>query len=250
MKKIFLIAFAAGMLTTAQAGDTLTVRIDGMHCDNCSRKVRQLLKPEAGVNSIATNIERHTATIVYDKALTSAASLRAKLDATERYKTSAYNASDIIMNGIGLRIDDMHCQKCADRITQRLQKVSGVDSLTFKLDKHYVYVRYDANRTSRADIRAALVQSGYTPCTYYKSDKGAYAYYLLPAEQATEDTQETVLAIDGVGDVTVSPRRKAMAVAYFSDEVTAEQLLAAIQKAGIKATLPKPHECSEEEGKK
>lgn len=234
------------MLLTAHAGDTLTVRIDGMHCDNCSHKVVKLLNQEAGISDVSTNVERHTATIIYDKARISPEAICAKLDATERYKTSIYRPTDIITNGMGLRIDDMHCQKCADRISARLSDIDGVDSLTFKLDRHYLYVKYNANRTSKAEIRASLVAGGYTPCTYYKSDKGEYAYYLLDDEPSAEEVQETVLAIDGVGDVTVNARKKTMAVAYFNDEISADTLLAEILKAGIKARLPKPHVCNEE----
>jgi hypothetical protein len=41
-----------------------------------------------------------------------------------------------------------------------------------------------------------------------------------------------------------------MAITYLNDKTTAEKLLSEVQKAGIKAELPKPHECSEEEEKK
>jgi hypothetical protein len=77
-----------------------------------------------------------------------------------------------------------------------------------------------------------------------------YAYYLIPAESANDDAIETVLALDGVSDVNVNARRKSMAITYLNDKTTAEKLLSEVQKAGIKAELPKPHECSEEEEKK
>ena len=149
-------------------------------------------------------------------------------------------------DSLAVHIEDMHCRKCADRINARLSKVEGVDTVTFRIGKHLVNVRFDAELTNSAEIRAQLLKSGYTPCTYYQNGNAGYGYFLLPAEQATESTQKAVMAIDGVADVTVNTRRKAMAVTFFQDKITAEQLLAAIQQAGINATLPKPHECSEE----
>ena len=139
----------------------------------------------------------------------------------------------------------MHCQKCYNRIAQRLSKLEGIDSLGPHLDKHYIFIRYDANRTCKDTIRAAINRLGYTPVNYYTSPKIAFAYYLLPAGQATQETMETVLAMDGVEDVNVNPKRNSLAVTYFNDETTADRLLQTIQQAGIKAELPKPHECKE-----
>jgi hypothetical protein len=54
-----------------------------------------------------------------------------------------------------------------------------------------------------------------------------------------------VKAIKGVHDANVSSMRKSLAVKYHHQEITEEQLLAALQQAGIQAKLPKPHQCSE-----
>lgn len=246
MKRIFLLTLlAAGMLSTASASDTLTVRIKGMRCDECVHKVKNTLRRDKGVGSIAFNLERRTATIAFDPAQTCSDSIKARLAATKRYKATPYDPKEVIHKGMGQRIDDMHCQKCYNRIAQRLSKLEGIDSLGPHLDKHYIFIRYDANRTCKDSIRAAINKLGYTPVNYYTSPKIAFAYYLLPAGQATQETQETVLAMDGVEDVNVNPKRNSLAVTYFNDETTADRLLQAIQQAGIKAELPKPHECKD-----
>ena len=43
-----------------------------------------------------------------------------------------------------VRIADMHCQKCYNRISERLGKLEGIDSLAPHLDKSYIFIRYDA----------------------------------------------------------------------------------------------------------
>ena len=156
---------------------------------------------------------------------------------------TAASASDTLR----VRIDDMHCKKCSDRIITRLQQLEGIDSLAPHLDKHYMFIRYDANRTSKADIRAVINKLGYTPVNYYTSDKISWAYYNIPVEQATKETVDAVLAIDGVEDANVNARRKSLAVTFFSKKLSRDQLLTAIQQAGIKVVVPPPHVCSEEE---
>lgn len=230
----------------AQTTDTLTVRIKGMRCGECAHKVKNVVKKGPGIQGITFNIERRTATIAYDRTQTCADSIRAHLAATGRYKASDYSPSDTIMRGMGLRIDDMHCQRCYDRISQCLQTMEGIDSMAPHLDKHYIFVRYDANKTSKDDIRRVLGGLGFTPVNYYSSPKVQFAYYTIPAEAVSQETIDEVLTLTGVEDVNVNERQKSLAVTYFNDETSAEQLLADIKAAGIEAVVPAPHECKEE----
>lgn len=247
MKKliVFMAMFAATVAANA-ATDTLTVRINGMKCEECGHKVLTVLRKVDGVGGVKFNYERRTAVIVYDNAKTCADTLRARLKATGRYVSSEYDPTAVIRRGIGLRIDDMHCQKCANRIVDRLKTIEGVDSMAPHLDKHYVFVRYDANRTCKDDIRKAIGDLGYTPVNYYTSKDIAYAYYLLPEGQATEETLESVLAIDAVDDVNVNAKNNALAITYFIKDMPAEKLLEEIRAAGVEASLPPAHECQEE----
>ncbi len=229
----------------AQTTDTLTVRIKGMRCGECAHKVKNVVKKGPGIQGITFNIERRTATIAYDRTQTCADSIRAHLAATGRYKASDYSPTDTIMRGMGLRIDDMHCQRCYDRISQRLQQMEGIDSMAPHLDKHYIFIRYDANVTSKDDIRRVLGGLGFTPVNYYSSPKVQFAYYTIPAEAVSQETIDEVLTLTGVEDVNVNERQKSLAVTYFNDETSAEQLLADIKAAGIEAVVPPAHECKE-----
>lgn len=247
MKRPSVLLFVLFLLVcSAAAQDTLTVRINGMRCAECGHKVKNVLRKNPGVGALEFNYERRTAKIAYNAQQTTPDSIYSMLARTGRYAAKPYNPAERIGRGMGQRIADMHCQKCADRITSRLSQLDGIDSLAPHLDKHYIFIRYDANRTSRAAIRQLINQLGYTPCNYYSSPKVEYGYYLLPDSQANEETAEAVLALDGVEDVNVNPKRHALAVTFFNDETTADRLLSEILKAGIKAELPAPHECKEE----
>ena len=239
-----LIMSCSSML--ADPVDTLVVRIKGMRCEECAHKVNKLLRQKGGIENIDFNIERRTATIAFNPQVTSVDSIKASLAATVRYKTSEYNPSEVIRKGIGLQMSDMHCQKCADRIMTRLQQMEGIDSMSPHLDKHYMFIRYDANRTCRDEIVKVLSQLGFTPVTYYTSKVISYAYFNIPSDKANEETIETAMGLEGVDDANVSPRNKSLAITYVNNETTEDKLLEELKAEGIEAVVPAPHECKEE----
>ena len=132
-----------------------------------------------------------------------------------------------------LHIDDMHCKKCSNRIQGRLLAKPGIDSMDADVRRHNITVRFDGDQMTADSIRTIVTKMGYTPVKACRCGKGAYAYFLIPAEQATPETIVKAKAVKGVQDANVNSLR-------------AEQLLSALQQAGIKAALPKPHECKEE----
>jgi len=231
--------------SSVAAHDTLTVRINGMRCAECGHKVKNVLRKNPGVGALEFNYERRTCKMAYDASLTCPDSIYSQLARTGRYAARPYDPTARIGRGMGQRIADMHCQRCVDRIVSQLSQLNGVDSLGPHLDKQYVFIRYDANRTSRADIRNLLNRLGFTPCNYYSSPKVGYGYYLLPEAQANSDTADAVLALDGVEDVNVNTAQHTLAVTFFNDETTADRLYSEIRKLGIKAEVPAPHECAE-----
>ena len=225
--------------------DTVTVRIKGMRCEECAHKVKTVVKRLPGIDGMTFNFERRTATIAFDRKQTCLDSIQARLAATVRYKASSYSPADTIIRGMGLRIEDMHCENCYNRISQRLQTMVGIDSMAPHLDKQYIFVRYDANRTCKDEIKRALGELGFTPVNYYSGPKVAYAYYNIPEGQVNQETIDEVIIVDGVEDANVNSRQKSLAVTYFTDETNAEKLAADIKAAGIEIVLPPAHECDE-----
>ncbi len=250
LRSAFMVMAMAGMTTSAATTDSLTIRIKGMRCDDCAHKIMNRLTQLKGVEDIAFNLERRTATIYYDAAKTCPDSLQAPLIGT-RYNPTPYSAADVIIRGIGFKIEDMHCQKCANRIKECLGKVVGIDSVAPHVDKQYVFLRYDANKTDKETIRKALLEVGFSPVNYYTSDRISWAYYLVPAKYATKEYSDMIITnIMGVDDVVANPVRNVIAVTYDNKTVSADDLLKQIKKLGIKAKLPKPHVCKEEQGNK
>lgn len=226
--------------------DTLMVRINGMRCAECGHKVKNVLRKNPGVGALEFNYERRTAKIAYNAQKTCPDTIYSMLARTGRYAAKPYNPKERIGRGMGQRIADMHCQKCADRITKRLEQIEGVDSLAPKVDKQYVFVRYDANRTNKDIIRQALADLGFTPVNYYTSTDISFAYFLIPKEAANDETIDTVLALDGVDDANVNAKRGSLAITYINTETSTEKLQEQLKAEGIDATLPPAHECKEE----
>ena len=228
------------------ATDTLVWRIKSMRCEECAHKVNVALRQVAGVDGVSFNLERRTVTIAYDPSLTCPDTLQSRLVATKRFKPSPYSATEVIHRGMGLQMADMHCQRCADRIVKRISQIAGVDSIAPHVDKHYVFFRYDANRTDKATIREVLGQMGFTPVNYYTSKNISFAYFNIPEEAVNAETIEKALALDGVDDANVNGRQKSLAITYVNTETSEEQLLSALTEEGIQAVKPAPHECKEQ----
>ena len=227
------------------ANDTVVLRIKGMRCEECGHKVTTVLRKLPGIGKMDFNFERRTVAVEFDPAQTCTDSIKARLAATGRYKSVPYDKNEVIRRGLGLQMGDMHCQNCADRIMKRLETIEGIDSMSPHIDKQYMFIRYDANKTCQNTIREALKDLGFTPVNYYTSKDISFAYFNIPKEACNDDTMEEVLVMDGVDDVNVNARRGSLAITYVNTETSEEKLLQAIQAAGIQAIVPPAHECKE-----
>lgn len=50
---------------------SVTLKIQGMHCDGCANTIKALVEREPGVKTVAVTFERGEARILYDPAATS-----------------------------------------------------------------------------------------------------------------------------------------------------------------------------------
>ncbi|MBQ1854067.1 MAG: heavy-metal-associated domain-containing protein, partial [Prevotella sp.] len=154
---------------------------------------------------------------------------------------------EVILRKVSLHIDDMHCDKCTHKILTALDSVEGIDSMAPHVAEHNFLICYDANRTTKGDIRKAVTRAGYTPVAHYASEKAAYAYFVIPKEKATSETTDAALTIEGVNDANVNARRGALAITYISSKTSVQQLLEALKREGIDAAVPPAHKCKEKE---
>ena len=226
MKKLLsiLLAFTLAFPFTMSA-DNVTIRIKAMRCEECAHKVGKALNAHQGINSLDFNLERRTVTVDYDPALISTDSINAILKKTGRYQPSVYNPNDVIRKAMGLQVEEMQSMDDLIRIMNNLYKVEGMDSVVPHLEQHWVFVRYDANRTDRATIISSLMKGGFTPVAHYTDSRISHAYFKFsPAGVDAEGTADEVLALDGVDDVCYNPQLGSLAITYLNDQISKEKL--------------------------
>lgn len=241
LKKLstLLLFFVIVNAAIAASIDTLVVRIKAMRCEDCAHKVTLALNGKPGVEGLQFDLEKRTVAVAFDPAKTNTDSICATLTATGRYKPSTYDPKEKIRRGMGLKTDEMKTEADAEFIKKNLYEMEGMDSVGPNLAKGYVFIRYDANKTTKATIQKKLVELGFTPVTYYTSNIISFAYFKIPAEIANDETIEKVLALDGVDDVNVNPKKGSLAITYVNTETNLEKLLAEIKAEGIEVKSEK-----------
>ena len=59
-------------------------------------------------------------------------------------------------------IPDIHCKKCASKIQQALESVSGVESAEFNVQQRHGTVVIDTLKTNSLKIKAMILALGFT----------------------------------------------------------------------------------------
>ena len=201
-----------------------TLRIKAMRCEECAHKVNKALRANDAVENVEFDLEKRTATIEYDDSRLNKEGIEALLAATGRYKPSPYDPTEKIRRAMGMKTEELRTADDSTRVMKELWSVEGMDSVAPRMDKRYVFIRYDANKTNRATIKQKLTEAGFTPVNYYTSNVISHAYMNIPAAAATEDTVESVMALDGVDDACVNPALGTLAITFVNTDTTEEKL--------------------------
>lgn len=73
------------------------------------------------------------------------------------------NKKEDTMNEITLTIENMVCQGCAEKITDILKEVEGVQEVKTKVMKKLVQIKYSSAGTNEDNLIAILTEAGYKP---------------------------------------------------------------------------------------
>lgn len=77
-----IMALSLGAMSAAAATKTTTIRVEGMHCNQCSASVAKVLKATDGVEKVEVSSEKGVAVIQYDDQKVSEAKLREVINST------------------------------------------------------------------------------------------------------------------------------------------------------------------------
>lgn len=79
------------------------------------------------------------------------------------YEFLKKNKDEDTMKEITLTIDNMVCQGCAEKITEILKEVEGVQEVKTKAMKKSVQIKYSSARTNEDNLITVLTEAGYKP---------------------------------------------------------------------------------------
>jgi copper chaperone len=66
------------------------------------------------------------------------------------------------MEKLTFNIPDLHCEGCADRSTNILERLEGVQQAEVSLDDKSAKVAFDTSKASFEDMKQALAKADYT----------------------------------------------------------------------------------------
>ncbi len=135
----------------ASAGETLTVRIEGMTCASCVGRVEKVLKALPDVSQASVNLATERAEIVFLGAPDPAAVART-IDEV------GYAVGEEMTE---LAIAGMTCASCVGRVEKALSRVPGVVSASVNLATEKAQVRHLAGAVTQGDLVAAVGSTGY-----------------------------------------------------------------------------------------
>ena len=80
---VIAVILTLGLATAVSAATrTVTIRVEGMHCQNCAASLEKKLKATAGVQAVRVSFQRKEAWVRYDDRRISVAQIREVINST------------------------------------------------------------------------------------------------------------------------------------------------------------------------
>jgi len=158
-------------MPTPTAGNTpdatLSVRVEGMTCASCVRRVEKVLQALPGVERASVNLATERAEIGFSGAANPDAVAHA-------IKQAGYTVAEETTE---LAIGGMTCASCVGRVEKALARVPGVISASVNLATERAQVRFIAGAVTAHALLSAVRAAGYEarPATADATDREAQA---------------------------------------------------------------------------
>lgn len=137
---------------------SVTLEITGMHCVACAQTIEKALRRTAGVVEANVNFAAETARVTFDPQQAHAGQL------VKAVENAGYGAreQDRPPQRVRLRIGDMTCASCVQRIERRLKASAGVIAATINQATETADVTFDPAQTSIKQLIATVQDAGYS----------------------------------------------------------------------------------------
>ena len=143
--------FKPGPDTAAPTGTRLDVRVTGMNCAACVRRVERAIAAVPGVGQVGVNLATERAAITAGPEIKAAA-------IADALRTAGYPA---VEDTIDLTITGMTCASCAARVERALLSVPGVIAAPVNSTSERARIHILAGAATAAELEAAVERAGY-----------------------------------------------------------------------------------------
>ncbi|MEC2342350.1 MULTISPECIES: heavy metal translocating P-type ATPase [Heyndrickxia] len=149
--------------------------------------------------------------------------------AAELQAKQAKNAEKNITFGI----TGMTCAACANRIEKNLSKVEGVKKVNVNLATEKAAIQYDPKQASIESILEKVKKTGYG----VQEEKAKFDIIGMTCAACATRVEKGLNKVDGVIKASVNLAMETANVEYIPGQVSVDQMIAAVKKAGYDAKL-------------
>ncbi|WP_419692155.1 heavy metal translocating P-type ATPase [Burkholderia gladioli] len=240
--------------TAASAAAPIELDIAGMTCASCSNRVEKALAQVPGVSRASVNLATERASVRAEASVSAAQLIAAVEKAGYRATPLSAGASDIerapapaapARQPIELEIGGMTCASCSGRVEKALAQVPGVSRASVNLATERASISVE-DSVSAAQLVAAVEKAGYRatplvadePVPAQSPDAPAIELEIggMTCASCSGRVEKALAQVPGVSRASVNLATERASVSAEA-AVSVAQLVAAVEKAGYRATL-------------
>jgi len=140
------------VIAEAPAKKTL-LKITGMTCASCVKRVEDALRGVKGVTEANVNLANEKASVTYDPSLASVE------DMIRAVKDAGYG---VMTETVMLPVQGMTCASCVRRIEDALREKDGVVDVSVNLATERVTIKYSPAEVTLPELKKTIADAGYT----------------------------------------------------------------------------------------
>jgi len=132
----------------------INLKIGGMHCAACARRLEKVLGELPGVDEARVNLALEKAFLRYDPGRASIERIH------EAVQQAGYSVVPELLH-LSFTVTGLNCAACVQRVEKALSSIAGVHEARVNLASGRAFVTYDPQLTNEAALRQAVIASGY-----------------------------------------------------------------------------------------
>jgi Cu+-exporting ATPase len=147
----------------------LTLRVEGMSCAACVRRVEEGLKSLPGVASASVNFATSKAFVEFDQKALDGEAIRSRIEELG-YGAKLENPAPDAHRKTAVVIGGMSCAACVRRVENALKTVVGVEMASVNLTTSRATVEYSPKLADWTAVKTAIEEAGYEYLGIYRED--------------------------------------------------------------------------------